>query len=63
MGYLQLRRRGREAGVRYRHLGEPQVVCLCWVGTGWDAGRSQERERANQSGSQPQLSVVGDRNS
>lgn len=28
MGYLLLRRRGGEAGVRWRHLGEPQVVCL-----------------------------------
>lgn len=29
--YLQRRRRG-VVGVRWRHLGEPQVVCLCWVG-------------------------------
>lgn len=28
MGSLLLRRRGGEAGVRWRHLGEPQVVCL-----------------------------------
>lgn len=26
------RRRRGVAGVRWRHLGEPQVVCLCWVG-------------------------------
>jgi hypothetical protein len=58
---LQLRRRG-EAGARWRHLGEPQVACLCWVGTGWDVGWSQECECANQSSSRRQLSAVGDRN-